>query len=312
MEQIRGRVTVTETNCLATVASAELLKQLVSGVEPGSTHYASTKVATWKCPDCSYIWQTAVFYRTRRNHGCPACVNHAVSDKNNLAVTHPELAKQFSAKNLPLTTKEIIAGTAKKLWWTCSDCGYEWQAAGYMRKAGTGCPACHGRVASKDCNLALDNPELASEYSSRNKLTASDYRSKSNKKVWWICSICKFEWQAVIASRTAGRGCPECWRTGRRPHIRKKRNSGQPCFAQQFPLLASQYSDRNHVPAKKLIVPNGTDPLLWWKCSKPECGCEWQARLSARIIPEEDLGCPECYHKNHKRGNHHHEENEEV
>ena len=302
MEQIRGRITVTETNSLAAMASVELLKQLIGGVDPALVYHASGKMGTWKCPKCGYVWETAVFRRTVQGRGCPACVNHAVSDKNNLAVTHPKLAKQFSSKNLPLTAKDVIAGTAKKLWWTCPNCRHEWQAAGYMRKAGTGCPACYGRVATPTHNLVVDCPELAKEFSPKNKLPATAYRFKSNKKILWVCGICQFEWEAVIASRTDGRGCPECWRTGRKEIVRQRRLSKPPCFTKQFPALASQYSDRNPIPAKKLIVPNGTDPLFWWKCHNPECGHEWQARLTARLMPEEDLGCPECYFKQHKRG----------
>ena len=36
----------------------------------------------------------------------------------------------------------------------------------------------------------------------------------SGKKVWWKCSK-GHEWQAIIANRSKGSGCPECYREKR-------------------------------------------------------------------------------------------------
>ena len=36
-----------------------------------------------------------------------------------------------------------------------------------------------------------------------------DVLPNSNKKAWWLCKN-GHEWQAVIANRTNGRGCPVC------------------------------------------------------------------------------------------------------
>lgn len=40
-------------------------------------------------------------------------------------------------------------------------------------------------------------------------LTPADITPNSNKKVWWQCKK-GHEWQARIADRNRGRGCPEC------------------------------------------------------------------------------------------------------
>ena len=41
-------------------------------------------------------------------------------------------------------------------------------------------------------------------------MTAKDVAPHSNKSFWWKCSICGYEWNAIVASRVKGRGCPEC------------------------------------------------------------------------------------------------------
>lgn len=75
-----------------------------------------------------------------------------------------------------------------------------------------GCPYCSGRYSSNTNNLALAIPYLVKQWHpTRNgTLTPESVRSKSNKKAWWKCDK-GHEWLAVIASRTAGCGCPICF-----------------------------------------------------------------------------------------------------
>ncbi|PID52128.1 MAG: hypothetical protein CR972_03835, partial [Candidatus Moraniibacteriota bacterium] len=92
----------------------------------------------WICSVCSHEWQAPGRSRVR-GIGCPACAGRVATKTNNLAVTHPELAKEYAPKNT-LPADHVIAGTNKKLWWTCSVCSHEWQAQGSDRVQGTGCP----------------------------------------------------------------------------------------------------------------------------------------------------------------------------
>ena len=133
----------------------------------------------WKCskPECGYEWQAVGSSRVK-GKGCPACSNKVVTEKNNLAITHPELAKEYSAKN-PRPANEVIAGTNNKLWWKCSkpECGHEWQAVGNNRVRGNGCPSCSGNEVTDKNNLAVTHPELAKEYSAKNPCPQSLYYS---------------------------------------------------------------------------------------------------------------------------------------
>jgi len=77
---------------------------------------------------------------------------------------------------------------------------------------GHGCPFCRGsQVGVSNC-LATKNPQLAKEWHStkNGKLTPYDVTCHSNKKVWWQCSECKWEWRAVLDNRSNGSGCPNC------------------------------------------------------------------------------------------------------
>ena len=105
----------------------------------------------------------------------------------------------------------LTLGSNKKVWWICSK-DHEWQAKIANRNNGNGCPYCSGRYAVKGENdLQTINPILAKEWShgKNNGLFPQDIMSNSNKKVWWKCSK-GHEWQATIANRNKGNGCPVC------------------------------------------------------------------------------------------------------
>lgn len=118
--------------------------------------------------------------------------------------------------DLNFDPRTLTLGNNKKVWWKCSK-GHEWQATIYSRNAGCGCPYCSGRFAIKGENdLQTVNPTLANEwnYDKNNELTPASVLPSSNKKVWWKCSK-GHEWQATIANRNKGSGCPKCYREKR-------------------------------------------------------------------------------------------------
>ena len=112
---------------------------------------------------------------------------------------------------LAFDPKTLTLGSHTKAWWKCSK-GHEWQAVIKDRNSGKGCPYCSGRYAVKGENdLQTVNPTLAKEwnYEKNNGLTPMDVLPNSGKNVWWKCSE-GHEWQARIADRNKGRGCPIC------------------------------------------------------------------------------------------------------
>lgn len=176
----------------------------------------------WTCTVCSFEWLAQVGRRLK-GVGCPACTHRIVTAKNNLAVTHPELAKEYSSKN-PLSATQVFAGTRQKLWWKCPICEHEWRAKGSSRSSTnqTGCPACTGKwkygVVTAENNLAVLFPALAQEYSSRNKLPATKVLPIAKKRFWWRCQdrYCRYEWQSVASERIRNNtGCPNCARRKR-------------------------------------------------------------------------------------------------
>jgi hypothetical protein len=102
------------------------------------------KMLWWCCSKCEHEWAAAGQWRIQGN-GCGACSNQVIhiDGRNSMAVTHPELSKEFHpTKNGDLTPRVVVAGTSRKLWWVCSKCANEWRSVSASRAKGIGCPAC--------------------------------------------------------------------------------------------------------------------------------------------------------------------------
>ena len=113
----------------------------------------------------------------------------------------------------------------------------------------------------------------------------------SDKKVWWKCNKGDdHEWEASIAHRTYGTGCPFCSRR----RVSKTNN-----IVYMNPKLAKEWhptKNRNKKPEKFTL---GSSEKIWWKCDNGE-DHEWEAQISDRSKG----GCPFCSgHKVSKTNN---------
>ena len=166
----------------------------------------------WKCKK-GHEWKTSIRRRAIDNQSCPICTNHKIlTGFNDLKTLNPALAKEWDYSKNDLSPETISPNNHQKVWWICSK-GHSWEAQIKSRNNGSGCPYCSGRNAISGVNdLKTLNLILAQEwnYEKNNDLTPDMILPNSNKKVWWKCSKCNHEWQATIASRNNGRGCPYC------------------------------------------------------------------------------------------------------
>ena len=200
--------------------------------------------------------------------------------ENLLSKVHPELIKEWSARNLPVTADDVTFGSNKIYWWIGS-CGHEWQASVKARHAGEKCPICANmRVVPGINDLATLRPSLAAEWSDRNDLSASEVTIESHRKAWWK-GRCGHEWEAEIRSRARiGNGCPYC--------SSRKLLRGFNDLKSRFPDLAKEWSPRNR-PLGPDMVTAFSNRKAWWRCRA--CGNEWYTLISTRSGGSK---CPYC------------------
>jgi len=245
--------------------------------------HAHTKI-WWKC-EKGHEWQAQVNSRVRGS-GCPVCTNRIVkSGENDLATTHPILAKQWNhPKNMPLKPENFTAGSHAKMWWTCEK-GHEWQASIHARSNGTGCPVCAGKTVVAGFNdLRSVFPQIAAQWhpTKNGNLFPEAVAPYSNRSVWWICER-GHEYRSAISHRTSERSaCPYC--TGR------KVIPGFNDLATKAPEIAVQWHKTMNLPLTPEMVTAASHKKVWWQCTD---GHVWKAVIASRTGAKK-CGCPVC------------------
>lgn len=108
-----------------------------------------------------------------------------------------------------------------------------------------------------------------------------DFKEKSNKKVWWKCSVNPLhEWEAIICNRNKGTGCPMC--SGR---VTDATNN----LLVKYPEIGKEWHPtKNSIGADKVV--GGSNKEYWWRCSTNPFH-EWEASPNTRVRGN---GCPHC------------------
>lgn len=207
-----------------------------------------------------------------------------------LAVKYPEIAKEWHPeKNGSLKPENFSVHNGASVWWKCNKCGYEWKTSISSRTSGNGCNKCSSLVGgakhvktliSKNGSLADKNPELCKEWNTakNGNLQPSLVTDNSGKKVWWICSVCHGEWEAIIARRNKGVGCPYC------SNIKVLKGFND--YESRNPELVKDWNkQKNSFSPDSVTAKNSR--IVYWKCHK--CGYEWKQKICYN-----KFGCPSC------------------
>lgn len=206
--------------------------------------------------------------------------------QNDLATVNPNLAAEWHpSKNGSLLPSQTTAGSNKKVWWL-GKCGHEWEREICERSKGHGCPVCSGRLLQPGINdFATINPKVAAEWhpTKNGDLTPADVAPNSNKKVWWFCPDCGFEWQSCIYVRNAHSRCPAC--------IGKTLARGINDLQTMNPELSSEWNYDLNKDLKPNDIKAVSTQKVWWICSK--CGYEWKESPNNRRRNGRGR-CPAC------------------
>ncbi len=147
----------------------------------------------------------------------------STSGFNSLADQYPDIAREWDyQQNAPLTPDKVPAHSGKKAFWICPK-GHHFSSviASRTGKDACGCPVCANKgmalyIDGKyvgEHSLLKERPDIAKEFDEiKNGITADQISVSSNKKMWFKCSICRFEWQSKVNNRTSknNQGCPRC------------------------------------------------------------------------------------------------------
>ncbi len=218
---------------------------------------------------------------------------------NSLVELRPDLIDEWNyEKNGNLTPDLFGINSNEKVWWKCKKCNHEWRTMIIHRagKRNSGCPKCspiqRGKTFSKSKalergSLATRMPELLKQWAyDKNTVKPTEIALNYNKKVWWRCDVCKYEWESSPNHRSKGVGCPCC--SGRMPRI------GVNDLKTINPQLTEEWDYSKNEKGPEQYLPN-SGKTVWWICK--QCGHSWEAVIRSRNIGH---GCPKCNHKKKK------------
>lgn len=125
-------------------------------------------------------------------------------------------------------------------------------------------------------------------------LTPANVSGRSNRKVWWQCSICGGVWETVINNRTTKQslGCRSCTRKRLAQTVHAPRVGES--LADLHPGLAAElHATRNGNKSATAIHP-GSHAKVWWICAT--CGNEFEMAPRRRTAAPFS-GCPPCAYR---------------
>ena len=251
-------------------------------LKPSMITAATHRKVIWQCK-LGHEWTASVKSRTVNGTGCPYCShNFVLPGFNDLASRFPEIAAEWSERNLPLTPDQVTAFKNIKVWWQCR-LGHEWNTLISTRAGGSQCPYCSGIKLLKGFNdLQTKFPSLAIEWSDKNlPLTPDVVNEKSTKNVWWKCRTCGYEWKAVVKARVKGGMCPVC--------AERAVLQGHNDLGTTDPHLLSEWDYEKNSKWTPSNVSRNSMKVVWWKCG---AGHSYRAKITDRTI--EQKGCPQC------------------
>lgn len=273
-------------------------KNATNNLFPDKLPINSNKKAAWKCSICGNEWVAVIANRVK-GHGCPECgkklavirrMEKLIEKKGSLIENNPRLAKDWNYnRNGKLLPSQFTSSSNKKVWWMCSN-GHEWEATINSRNGGCGCPFCSGRQTEKRKSVAAVQPDLVIEWDTeRNKIKPTECSPMSDKKIWWKCRTCGYEWEATVGSRSQGHGCPNCATKKRINSLQRYTIEKSGSIAETHPEIAAEWHPTKNGVVTPYDVSFGSQQIIWWRCKR---GHSWQASVSNRI---KGRGCPICH-----------------
>ncbi|ROR38144.1 putative zinc ribbon protein [Kitasatospora cineracea] len=201
----------------------ELLEAWADDEDPRTVFVAGDGgLRRFRCPRGHHPWVSPLRYL---HSGCPSCRSLKTSADRQEAEAasgvpfrlSPEIAAQWHPTlNGRLSLAKISHGSRRTVWWQDPGCGHAWQDTPAERQKGQRlrCPVCHTILDS----LAFHFPRPAAEWSPVNQVSPWHVRPTAQTLFVpaWVCSSDpEHTWQAPLASRSNGSGCPECRERGK-------------------------------------------------------------------------------------------------
>lgn len=258
-------------------------------VSPESLKRTSRTAVSLAC-DKGHIWESSPRELSSiKGDLCPYCSNREVLARfNDLEMTHPDVAVLWDEEANGIPASQVIAKlnhNGDPYHWSCEN-GHSWQRHMVSAIKHPGCPVCSGReIVFGENDMSVFDPNLYAELDEKHKSKDEMERifPTSNFKLTWLCPSGHGKYEASMAKRYEGQGCPIC--AGNRLTVGvNDLNTVRPDIAKQWD------TEKNDIAPSQISVGNSTRKS-WWICDRDH---SYQATVAKRAS---GTGCPFCANK---------------
>lgn len=162
----------------------------LNDITPNEISAGNSRKFWWKC-NKGHSYECNAYNKTVKSQGCPYCANRKVLvGYNDLATTHPEIAKDWDYNKNDIMPKDVVAGAGKRVSWICNKCEYSWESAvAHRGKRNHSCPACMNRIAIKGRNdVFTTDPHIKPLWDyDKNTINHEHITRGTNVQIWWKC-----------------------------------------------------------------------------------------------------------------------------
>lgn len=251
-----------------------------NGMSPSNFHVSSGKRVSWKCT-LGHCWVARIAERTSGGN-CPYCQGKKVLPGFNDLKTHnPQLARYWADDLNQPSSSEVLPSSNKKFWWRCQE-GHEIHKSpnGFSQ---SGCGYCANKKVLDGWNdLQTRYPRLAAQFDviENRGVAPSEVVAAGLKKFVWKCEL-GHRWEATVASRIRGNGCPIC--------ANKVVLKGFNDLGTTNPTLVDEWDFERNAPfIPSEVLGRGSGKVFWWTCVE---GHSWKTAVLHR---DRGNGCPRC------------------
>jgi len=212
-----------------------------------------------------------------KSDGCGICSNQSVQQEwNGSARTHPRFDRFWATDLNDVSYAEVHARSNRRKFFYRCDRGHVRESTPQNFTRNPTCQTCRWG------SLAAMRPDLLKEWDWQ-KNTADPYSiaPHSRTRGWWKCAKRNHPgWEAAVANRLKGDGCPTCSNRNIIPFVND--------FLTVQPHLEVEWArDLNSVDPRTL-PPGKGDTKYWWRCPRQH---PYEATIATRV---RGTGCPYC------------------
>ena len=162
-----------------------------------------------KCMHCGHKWQTLA-YSLWNGSGCPECFRKNFTPV--MKLTNDDFLFKLSGLNNDIVALDEYDGINEHIRFR-GECGHIWSATPRSVLNGTGCPYCTNRKILVGFNdIWTTRPDVAEMLKDPND--GYKYTCYSNKKVEFVCPLCGYGEEKIIANISKRGLCCQCCSDG--------------------------------------------------------------------------------------------------